>query len=367
VQDHRKIGWDGMTASHTPPPQLQSNAARPLSGARGWVIADDKIGMQVQVKGVADALGLDYELKQVAPRGLTRLLAPWSRPGRAERIGQEGSLLGPPWPQIALATGRLSIPYIRAVKRLAGPDTFTVILQDPKTSANSADLIWVPEHDQRRGANVIATVTAPHSFSPERLAALRAHVPAAIAALPHPRVTVVLGGANGIYTYDDESLRRLSAGLTSLAAGGASFMITPSRRSPPQLVEAVEAATRPGPRIVWDGTGVNPYPDFLAHADALVVTADSVNMTGEACATGRPVYVFAPKGGSAKFDRFHAALRALGATRPLPDRLTALEVWSYDPLDSSRQIAAEIERRWLRRQALLPRGWPGGHGNAAMS
>lgn len=329
------------------------------------MIADDKIGMQVQVKGVADALGLDYELKQVAPRGLTRLLAPWSRPGRTERIGQAGSLLGPPWPRIALATGRLSIPYIRAVKRLAGPDTFTVILQDPKTSANSADLIWVPAHDRRRGANVMSTVTAPHSFSPERLAKLRVHVPPEIAVLPRPRVTVVLGGANGIYTYNDDSLQRLSAGLTALAAGGASFMITPSRRSPPDLVATVDAATRAAPHILWDGTGANPYPDFLAHADALIVTADSVNMTGEACATGRPVYVFAPQGGSAKFDRFHAALRALGATRPLPDRLTALEVWSYDPLDSAGQIAAEIERRWLRRQALLPRGWPGGNGQTA--
>ena len=139
--------------------------------------------------------GSRLRVKEVAPRGLTRLLAPWVRPGRSERIGRSGSLLGPPWPVIALATGRLSIPYIRAVKRLAGPDTFTVILQDPKTSANSADLIWVPEHDRRRGANVMSTVTAPHSFSRERLASLRAQLPPAIAALPRPRVAVVLGGS----------------------------------------------------------------------------------------------------------------------------------------------------------------------------
>ena len=354
-----------MTRPSMPAQQHGSVETRPLAGARGWVIADDKIGMQVQVKGVADALGLNYELKQVAPRGLTRLLAPWARPRRAERIGKPGSLLEPPWPAIALATGRLAIPYILAVRRLAGPDTFTVILQDPKTSANSADLIWVPEHDRRRGANVISTVTAPHSFSPKRLAGLRAAVPPAIAALPHPRVAVVLGGANGIYTFDDESLKRLGASLEALAGSGAAFMITPSRRSPPQLVATVEAATRSAPRILWDGSGPNPYPDFLAHADALIVTADSVNMTGEACATGRPVYVFAPKGGSEKFDRFHAALRALGATRPLPDRLMALEAWTYVAIDSAGLIAAEIERRWLRRKALLPKGWPGRAGSSA--
>ena len=83
------------------------------------------------------------------------------------------------------------------------------------------------------------------------------------------------------------------------------------------------------------------------------MTADSVNMTGEACATGRPVYVFEPAGGSAKFGRFHAALQAHGATRPLPDRLSVLETWSYPPLDSARTIAAEVESRWGRRRSML--------------
>ena len=199
---------------------------------------------------------------------------------------------------------------------------------------------------------------APHSFTQQRLAALRAQIPSDIAALPRPRVTVVLGGGNGVYTYDEPSLHRLGNALRSLAASGCSFLITPSRRTPANLVQAVAAATQAAPRILWDGSGENPYPDFLAHANALIVTADSVNMTGEACATGRPVYVFAPKGGSAKFDRFHEALRAFGATRTLPDHLTALDEWDYPLLDSGAQIAAEIERRWLRRRAGPRTRWP---------
>jgi uncharacterized protein len=85
-----------------------------------------------------------------------------------------------------------------------------------------------------------------------------------------------------------------------------------------------------------------------------IVTGDSVNMTGEACATGRPVYVFTPSGGSAKFSRFHDALRRHGATRPLPDAPTALDTWTYDPLDSGQAIAKEIERRWQQRHAMMP-------------
>ena len=327
--------------------------SRPLAGARGWVITDGKAGMDVQACGVADALGLDYEMKRVAPRGIFRLSAPWGPVSPRERFGLEGSQFAPPWPAIAIATGRASIPYIRALRRKAGMRTFTVVLQDPKTGPATADLIWVPEHDRRRGANVITTPTAPHSFSVERLAALRASADPAIAALPAPRIAVMLGGKNAVYKFTDDDDDRLAGALHSLGLLGASFMVTPSRRTHRRLIATVDAATRDFPRVIWDGSGDNPYASFLAHADALVVTADSVNMTGEACATGKPVYVFEPSAGSAKFRRFHEALRAQGATRPLPERVEALPAWDYPALDSARMIAGEIELRWLRRSRML--------------
>ena len=119
--------------------------------------------------------------------------------------------------------------------------------------------------------------------------------------------------------------------LQSLAALGAGLMITPSRRTPAAVTAYVQDATEGRPRVFWDGDGDNPYPHFLAHADAFIAPANSVNMTGEPCATGKPVYVFEPEGGSRKFARFHDALRRHGATRPLPARFERLETWSYPP------------------------------------
>lgn len=130
-------------------------------------------------------------------------------------------------------------------------------------------------------------------------------------------------------------------------------MITSSRRTHQRLVTAVDKATRNAPRILWTGEGKNPYANFLAAADALIVTADSVNMCGEACATGRPVYIFTPTGGSAKFTRFHEALATRSATRELPERFTQLETWDYSPIDAAQAIAAEIERRYGRRKHML--------------
>ena len=251
-------------------------------------------------------------------------------------------------PDIVLGAGRQTVPFMRALKRAGRGRVFTVIFQSPRAGAESAHLIWVPAHDRLRGPNVITTLTPPHRFTAAALADLRARIPAEIAALPGPRVALLLGGPGAGYVYDDATIRRFAAIIGRVAAPRpGSLLITPSRRTPPALLAAVDAATRAKPRMLWRGEGENPYPDFLANADLFVVTADLVNMAGEACATGKPVYVFTPPGGREKFHRFHAALHAAWrhpAARPMPP--PTLETWTYAPLASAEQVAAEIEARW---------------------
>ncbi len=345
---------------------------RPLAGKTAWIISDGKAGHEAQCLGVAAALGVAPIIKRVHPTGVFKFASPWSPVAVSEKFGTANSAFAPPWPTLAFATGRLTIPYIRALKRRAGLQTFTVILLDPRTPANSADLMWVPEHDRRRGPNVITTVTSPHAFSPARLRSLRETVPDDIAALPHPRVAVLIGGPNRDYNYTDADIDRLATALQRVAARDAGLMLTPSRRTPAAMMRAIADATSDSQRIVWDGTGENPYPMFLAHADAFIVTADSVNMACEAAATGQPIHVFTPSGTSAKFDRFHDCLRRHGATRPLLENSATrpllengatrplletddpLETWTYRPLDSAQFIADEIVRRWSIRADVLP-------------
>lgn len=320
-----------------------------MAGQTAWIITDGRAGMNAQCVGIAKALALDYHFKQVQPSGFWRLVSPWMPPSPRERIGQTGSCFAPPWPDIAIATGRLSIPYLKAIRKSAGKRTFTIILQDPKTGVKTADLIWVPAHDTLRGENVVTTTTSPHAFTPAHLEKLRESPPAQFAALPKPRIAVIAGGTNAVYRFSDKSIDRLARSIRSMAELDVSFMITPSRRTPDRLMRALDEATRSQPRIIWNQEGENPYPHFLAQADLLVVTADSVNMTSEACATGKPVYVFEPDGGSAKFSRFHEALRRYGATRRLPDRFSKFEHWRYAPLDSASEIANAIKQHRAQR------------------
>src|SRR3546814_5078500 len=92
-------------------------------------------------------------------------------------------------------------------------------------------------------------------------------------------------------------------------------MITPSRRTGARNEEILRRGLAGLPAEIWDGSGENPYFGILGLADHVIVTGDSVNMVSEAASTGKPVHVVhLPnshlRGSSAKFTRFHEALRS---------------------------------------------------------
>lgn len=321
---------------------------KPLAGATAWLVTDGKAGHEAQALGVAEALGVEYAWYRVAAGGLSGLLAPWGPPPRTFRCA-------PPWPRLAIGIGRTAMPALRQVHRRTGLATYTVVLQDPRTSERIADLIWVPEHDRRRGPNVITTLTPPNRFTAELLAKLRDAPDAAIDALPAPRVMVALGGAAKVWRYTGDDIAKLSAAIRIVGTQGASFMVTPSRRTPPEVAVAVARALQPFPHILYSGAGDNPYARYLAKADAIIVTADSVSMTGEAVATGKPVYVFTPTGGSDKFHRFHDALQRIGATRFLNHETSVIFDWSHPPIHAADAIAKAIAERIANRGRYISR------------
>jgi hypothetical protein len=127
-------------------------------------------------------------------------------------------------------------------------------------------------------------------------------------------------------------------------------MVTPSRRTPKATLAAIRAAV-PENAFVWDGAGANPYLSILALADALIVTGDSVNMVGEAVATGKPVHVYEPSGAHNKIDAYLDRLEALGAVRRWRGKL---EDWTYAPINATPAIAAEVARRYRASRPLSP-------------
>ncbi len=318
-------------------------------GVRVLVLGSGKVGHEINALGVVEALGAAHEMRKVEPRRLFTWLSPYGPIDPHNRHGRRRSIFAGAPPDIVIASGRVTVPYIRAFKRHGGDRVFAVFLQDPRYARSEMDLIWIPEHDSHRGPNVVTTPTSPHPFSAARLAAARAAPDRRLAALPGPRCAIVLGGPSGAQHFTSDDLGRMTEAARAIRAQGFSVMATPSRRTPPELLDAVRAGVGEGPGFVWDGAGDNPYASMLALADAVLVTGDSANMVGEATATGAPVYVFEPTGGgSKKLTGGIDALERAGAVRRFNGKI---ENFSYAPIDSSGVIAREIAERFMALRA----------------
>jgi mitochondrial fission protein ELM1 len=308
-----------------------------------WAMHDGRIGIANQVIGLTEAVGLPFVEKRCLARFPWTHLPPalWSDPGRA--LGPGSDPLAPPWPDLLVTCGRVCAAAGIAVKRASGGRTFLVQIQDPRIGRRDFDLMVVPSHDPVRGDKVLVTTGAVHRVTPARLAEAERRFAAAYAGLPHPRIAVLIGGQNRVYRFGLETLAVIADQIAALARRhGGSLLVTPSRRTG----EAGEALLRERlaglPASIWDGSGENPYFAYLALADAILVTEDSVSMVTEATATGKPVHVIPLAGGSRKFREFHRQMRTAGITRPFTGDL---EAWRYEPPNDTALAAAEIRRR----------------------
>ena len=339
-----------MSSSLSEQPALKPSSLPP--GTTAWVLASGKVGHEVHCLGIARALGLEPQLKQVTPRALFAALSPFGPIDPRDSARRPGSLLAPPFPDIIFAAGRVTVPYLRHLRRASGGRAFTVFLQDPRTGPGTADLLWVPEHDKLRGENVVVTLTSPHPLRPHVLEAARQSPDTRLAGLPHPRIAMVLGGPSAHHRFEDADVAALVRIAMDLAAAGCGVMVTPSRRTPDHLTRALARALAGKPAFVWDGTGDNPYAAMIALSDAIIVTGDSVNMVGEALAAGVPVQVYEPSGGHPKIAGFIEKLVQAGHVRRWAG---GLERWDNPPLDATSLISEQIARRYAAFRA-SPKG-----------
>ncbi|MBF0246672.1 MAG: mitochondrial fission ELM1 family protein [Alphaproteobacteria bacterium] len=318
--------------------------------ARVWLLIDDRAGNRAQVLGVARALGLPFEIKTIeytiaAELPNYMLMASFSMLTRNCRVN-----LAAPWPDVVIAAGRRTAPVARRIKELSGGKAFLTQIMHPGSSGeDDFQLIAVPRHDGMAPApNRFEVTGAPHGVTPETLAEARLAWTGKFDHLPKPWVALIVGGDTKRKTFNPDMARELGERAAKLARdAGGSLLVTTSRRSTPEATGALIAALGDVPANVftWGDAGDNPYMGYLALADYVIVTGDSVSMCSEACAAGKPVYIFAPKKLTAhKHGKLHQDLYAKGHARPL-EAVASLEIWSHEPLNAAYEIAAEMRRR----------------------
>jgi len=299
-----------------------------------WIVVEKSLtGTLNQCLGVAQALGIAAEIKDVALNQPWKMLSPYLGFERAETFQTP---LTPPWPDLVIAAGRKSVAAARFIKKHS-PETLCLFLQNPKVGHKGFDLIAAPIHDGIIGDNVIQTVGAPNAITPETLKAAKVQF-SDFEALKSPRVAVLIGGNSKTHTLTSPIMQSLITRLQNLDAG---LMITTSRRTGAKNMAMLQSANFKN-AYIWDGSGDNPYRAMLAWADHIIVTNDSTSMLCDAATTGKPVHSVELQGGSVKFNRLYKTLQSKDITRPFKGNL---EPWSYEPLNDAQMIANAIKKR----------------------
>ena len=315
-----------------------------------WVLDDPRAGTAAQAIGIAERLGHPFR----------RIPLAWNWKSHMAALVPHGSLMGvsadsnfeardDAVPDLVISAGRRSAPVALWLKARYGCKL--VHCMSPGLSGffhrEAFDLLVIPAHDRPASApNVMPVLGAPHRVSPLALTQAELAWHERLAHLPHPRIALLLGGPVRAVGMPPDLAHGLGRSIAQLAINmGGTVMATTSRRTGSEASDALAAGLGPCMHVLyrWGEPDENPYMGFLASADVIVVTADSVSMISEACATEAPVYVALPELAGPRHRALIESLAQSGQVRLFSHSLAS---WPRTPLDVSGRVADEIRRRF---------------------
>ncbi len=318
----------------------------PLANALNtcWCFCEDIAGLRSQARGLAQAVGLPFELRSTTMKPWWRCVPLSWVPKQASSL-RDPSVLEGSTPRLVISCGKHGVIPSLTLKKKFGDHVFCVHVQDPNIDPKNFDLVIVPQHDRTRGPNVYLSLGALHHVTDEVLAAARVSPEAEqLAGDDRPLVVVLLGGQNRYYGFSATEMERFIGKLKqAVAQSDVRLAILKSRRTPDDIARRFEQEFGPQ-HYVWDGVSTNPYMAALALASTVIATGDSVSMITEASATGRPVYVehLTEVRRAIRFRRFHEQFAEAGITRPFEGHF---EDWSYEIPRDTERVAQLIRER----------------------
>ena len=268
-----------------------------------WVLTDNRRGSVGQAMGVINEL--DKKIFTVTDIKLdyTRFAAlpNWLRAKTLLGITKQSKTeIKAPYPDYVLSISRRTVPVARYIKKMS-PKTKLIQLMHPGTTGlKEFSLVIVPEHDKDKAfcSNIHYIVGCPHRITQDVLSEARRKWQNTFADLPRPLTAVIVGGAIKKKPFSLENAHSLGDALKKLKSEiGGSVLITTSRRTGENAQKIIMEKIKniPQHNFLWGDKSDNPYLGYLACADNIVVTGDSVSMCCEATGTGKPIYIFTGK------------------------------------------------------------------------
>ncbi|CAN5202813.1 hypothetical protein BH10PSE7_BH10PSE7_13950 [soil metagenome] len=287
---------------------------------RTWILASPHAGDNTQLLALADALGWPYEIKHLAYRKSEKFLRFLNRPTLAGVDRGRSDPISPPYPDLIIAGGRSAEAVSLWIRRYANPRVRLVFIGTPWGSPDNFDLvIATPQYRLPHHPNVLPIDLPLHALTPASLAAAGEAWLPHFQHLPQPWIAVLAGGDSGPYVFGRASAARLGEEASRLARDcGGSLLVTTSARTSGVAADALAAAISVPyyPHKGGQSHGENPFLAFLALAQKIIVTADSISMIAEACATGKPVLLFDTEEGKQSMRAEDSSTSADGSLPP---------------------------------------------------
>jgi len=289
-----------------------------------WIFSDSILGHEIQSLALASKIAQKTSLFHCGLRQPWLSFAPRILPGFGKNIIWENKKPDEiNLPDAIVTCGRRMAAIGKYYKKLLQCKHIQIL--NPKDDPKKYDLIISPEHDQMDCSNVISSKGSLHNISPKQL------LPYKIIK-QHSIIGLLIGNPGKKFF---NNINYLSDQITK-AYPAHELIICGSRRTDEKYrTKIIQTFTQAKQCWFDDSDGENPYLSLLANSDIILVTADSINMVSEACATDKTVVALAKDIVSPKHKRFIRSLKVrlskFGSEHSHPI-----------PLDSLNQVAREV-------------------------
>jgi mitochondrial fission protein ELM1 len=204
-------------------------------------------------------------------------------------------------PSLIIAAGRqaflLAAPLAKQVP--------TIALLNPRCPSDYFTVVIPPQHDGvKKHPNVIETLGALH---PHNESSFVVDMKKGVYT-----ISVLLGGNSKHYTYKDADFVEIAKYLKkkTSAQPNMQVLISASRRTPQNGIKILQNELADVNATIWDGTGTNPYFNYIGLANEILVTGDSISMISEVCYLGKPVEIWKLPIQNKRFLHFYDAIIA---------------------------------------------------------
>jgi len=313
---------------------------------RAWCVTDGSAGMNSQVRGLAEALKVNYELKTIDLRFPWNILPVGIFP-IYPIIFQNLSLINlSNAPNILITCGRQSVYFSLYLKRRFGSKIFNIHIQNPRVNPNEFDLVIAPTHDNLKNPNVISTDLAINHINSEIIESNIELFKNDFSNIDLPICCILVGGKSRNYIFDRKALEDLTAKLKNLQLNNKiKLIILSSRRTDQFIIDHLDNEFGDS-HISWNEDN-NPYIALLGLSKFIICTSDSVSMISEAIYSKKSVFIYRLKSSKKnnRIENFINSVLDKGFIKLIPN---LIEEFSHNYKNETEEVARRIHQMYIR-------------------